>query len=575
MADLRLLKIPCGYAGLFTEAAPDALPEGFALEHKNFLLHQENKMVMRGPLYPHTEMTYGSGQMIIGCLRTHATMLVAFINPTAGKTIEPHRSWDIFSTDASAFAQPHLTMKHINLRTGAVTDVTASNVNRVPSTRQASIGNYTYAVGYYDGTQLATVPHIPNALISNHRLLRWTGTAVEPEIVTSAQRGMADVAVHYDKLFVLGSASSPNTLYFSDTGGPTGLATAADWQDDTTGLTNQIAIGRDDNQDHGVALAAAGQDLVIFKRHSIYVLSGYSSSTFTVRQVAAGLGCVDARSVIEVDHGVYFMSEQGYTFFDGAQFQLVSSNVRSELTEVLANTNLDNGGTVHAVRLPNDYILLSFLNQDPTTGAADDCWGYLFYAPAQRWSRYTSDATDTAVPRFSVQAGDTPYLLDGVELLKGDQLTRSYQMSHVSLDEFVEHRGVDLLPSAPSDAVAIPAQWFSALIRAAVPQYMMQLHRLFVHYTWVSVTDDGYYIRLVSGVGDDLLNEIQVDKMGTPANGYYRGLTVQDVFSEVHDAQLQVEWRGPTTLSGGSGVLADAIYDCFIEAQSTRQRRSS
>ena len=74
-----------------------------------------------------------------------------------------------------------------------------------------------------------------------------------------------------------------------------------------TGLTNKVQMDGD-TQDYGVGLATVRNGLIIFlRRSSVYLLKGTTSANYTLIPISQGVGCLDARSIVETDHGVYFI----------------------------------------------------------------------------------------------------------------------------------------------------------------------------------------------------------------------------------------------------------------------------
>lgn len=106
---------------------------------------------------------------------------------------------------------------------------------------------------------------------------------------------------------VLNGSTYSNRVWFSDLGDPDTF---------TTG-TNYFDVGKSDGQDI-TGIASLGEFLVIFKRKSIYILSGsnpdawvLSASVNNLSQIANGIGCVSAKSVVQVGNDLWFMSDDG------------------------------------------------------------------------------------------------------------------------------------------------------------------------------------------------------------------------------------------------------------------------
>lgn len=572
MAELKVERVPCGYQGLDTESAPEAVPDGFAPEHRNFLLHHEMEMHMRGPLTDHTTLTIGSDVIVTGIWSFGNAALVGLAATNATATREPWRA-PYSPATAAELAEPVTTMKLVDFDAMTVSNVAAAQ-GTVIMGRGTRIGDKVYGFAYSGGTDDDTGA----TYVHRRSLLAWDGTTSAPAAVANAPDSGLDIITHFNRLFTLGGRDVPgggtthefNTLYFSDNGGPVS-ALAAEWQDDVSGLTNKIVVDADNPDDFGVALGKAGDALVILKRHSVHLLTGYDQDTFTLKPYSQDVGCVDARSVVQFNDGVYFMSEEGYMFFDGSVLEPVDDMIR---TEIVANVDQtvgrhgSDGSKVHAIKLPNHYILLTIVNQSFIDGSLGTVQAsYLYHAPTRRWSRFDSAATANPVPVAAGNTHWTTFLIDGDHAVKADYITIPEACPS-------DERGFD---SVASTDARITPQWKSRLIRFGTPLFMSQFHRVLVDYKFV--LDDGadsdqlaWYVSAQEGTGREVLAEYQLYAMGDDTAYLYRRRNVHDEFNEVSDAQLTIEWHEDDS----TPAVNDArIFDCYIEYQTTRQRRST
>ena len=140
--------------------------------------------------------------------------------------------------------------------------------------------------------------------------------------LTAAPHGGFDINGYQQRLWMLGGVDTPGglkvheptTLYWTipvataGAGVPLGSA-SADWKDPVTGLTNKVQMDAD-TQDYGVGLATVRNGLIIFRRSSVYLLKGSTSANYTLIPISQEVGCFDPRSIVETDHGVYFMSSR-------------------------------------------------------------------------------------------------------------------------------------------------------------------------------------------------------------------------------------------------------------------------
>lgn len=589
LSQLKLDTIPCGYAGLDLTASPDHIEDGYAPYHDNFLLHYNGKMVMRGPITNDYSSSYASAiEHVTGVIIANGQMGIFTANKHATNKAEPWTAW-------------YRVPSGVNLATGknngvngqwthfrlyptplATSMLDVSLTGKHCKGRGARLGGYAWALAYSPGAQTS---YTTGAGFSTYG---WNGTSslifsqAEPASWGSTSAipfvGGQAIASHLSRLWVLGSNTARNTLYYTDTGGPTTpVPVLADWQDNTTGLTNQIVIGEETADDFGVGLGRVNSDLVIFKRRSVHVLRGYNSATFQVDLASNNLGCLDANTIVEVDGGVYFLSQRGYMFFDGTSFTLVSERVNPELlaiADVTVGDNGTDGSYAVAADIGNNYIMFTIGQQDMTTGALGtyqtkrQC--YLFHYPSERWSHFYSDALLSGTPVWVDKIMNQPFILDG-KWIYGINMVTQPDTSVIALLYRAREYSQETASYKP-----IKAKWKSRLISLGTPGYMAQIHRLLVNYRWVTsdAADDattGYTVTLTRGDGQQLAAPYNVPSMGSPGSYLYRRMNVADNFAEATDAQLSVEYTGPYT----SNVVDDAVYDCFIETQVARQRRSS
>jgi hypothetical protein len=69
-----------------------------------------------------------------------------------------------------------------------------------------------------------------------------------------------------------------------------------------------------------------GQYLVVFKRKSVWVLSGQDDTSWTVRRIGRGAGAIASKSVIEHDGLLYFLADDGLHVTDGTAEKAADGN---------------------------------------------------------------------------------------------------------------------------------------------------------------------------------------------------------------------------------------------------------
>lgn len=595
VGDLVAQTLVPAFGGIDTASSPSFMDKVKAPLVRNLLVDRPGVLPIRGPIVNHTELSLGTSLIPTGTWQFNNKILVGYMEQSASAKRDP---WVAPYRKAAASGDLSLgnttNMKLVDLDALTVSNVTVTDRHQVIGPGSARIGAYVYGYGYSCNT--ATNPAVSEngGFLFRRRLLRWDGTTTVPTIYTNAPEGSQAVLAHLNRLWVLGGRDVPggspstieqNTLYFSRPAGPT-TDTAAQWTDPVSGLVNKIVVDSDDQNDFGVGLAKVDQNLVIFKRRSIHVLYGYSPTTFTLRPATMNFGCIDQRSIVETHQGVYFLSDQGYMFYDGTQFTNVSGNelsnsLLSAALTAVGDLGLD-GGRAVATKLPNDYILLSICAQTTSSGAqlSTPRFSALLHTPTAAWSLFQSDVLSNPTPIALGRTSLNAWIFDANKVVKADYLTMPEQKpaSTGGKDECTV--------SAATQRARIPAVWQSRLYSLASPLGHSQLHRLLVDYHFAvegtaDDADNGFFVSLIQGNGTPLLfdsgavSEKQLPAQGHPTTGYlFRRRHVLDIFSECADVQLRIEWKQD---SGGDfpAVAKAEIYDCTVEYQPSRQKRAT
>lgn len=108
----------------------------------------------------------------------------------------------------------------------------------------------------------------------------------------------------HNYLFVAATSANPNRLYFSNLGTPTTF-TGSDFVDVNPGDSDSIT-----------GLGMLQDELFVFKRNTIWSITGWSGTTFGATTIATqntnvrlfGYGCIAPGSIISVGNDIYFLS---------------------------------------------------------------------------------------------------------------------------------------------------------------------------------------------------------------------------------------------------------------------------
>jgi hypothetical protein len=594
-------RIEPAYGGLDTDSAPDAISKTRAPVLENFLVDRPGKLPMRGPINGTIQIYSGSpDEKPVGVWAWRNSLLIGLKANSATATRDPWVAPYRHAAAAGDLAAGHTTAYHLDLDSGAVTSLSPA-ANQVPGPRSTALGDVVYGIGYGSATTSTQ-----GGSVQRHRpILKWDGTAALPTVLANAPLMAQDCRAHLNRLFVVGgmvpgtTTYAPNSLFWSDAGGPT-ADTLAQWQDDVSGLVNQVVIESTDPSDFGVGLAKVGRSLVVFKRRSTHLVLGSTPSTFEVRTFATDVGCIDARSIVEWKDGVFFASDQGFMWFDGQQIQNVTENLRSTVVAAMAQTAGDNGvdgGRVVASRLPNDYIFFGVGVTPATTGPSDMTFTGLYHPPRDAWVELTSDALSGGRPIDGGLAQTRTFLVDDTKVVQANALTAPETVpetergfdSDSPIFTF-DTSGAGPLFNGTGDALKnqltavtawttqvdtpIPARWWSKLARLSQSFLNSVVQRLAVDYTFAidGGTDDGssgWTVSLVDGRGNVLLSPTAMPSQGDPSSHAYRRQYLAEINGEAEDAQLRIEYLGPAT-----AIKDAAIFNSHIEFEPAQKRQS-
>ncbi len=125
------------------------------------------------------------------------------------------------------------------------------------------------------------------------------------------------LAMYRSRLFAAGDPQNPNRLYWSKL--PGGDRTIEDWGDDTSSVNvsgGHAEIG-ESGGDPIVGIAALSNQLLIFKKRSIYRLIGDKPSNFTVEKVDSDLETAAYTSLVTSGDMLYFLTKGGLCRFNG------------------------------------------------------------------------------------------------------------------------------------------------------------------------------------------------------------------------------------------------------------------
>lgn len=334
----------------------------------------------------------GTAKLAIGRKAISAT---AFVDPWFAPIVRP--------VAGSALAAPTADMA---IAFGATTFTnTATAANLIPGPRGISFEGTRYYIGY--GTLTAPVADAGGTFFAQSTNLCTISSAGAVAAMTNAPRGFIDIKGYQSRIWGLGGIDDPGSgttfnalaLFFTNPIGPGGgnAASFGDWKDPVFLTTNKIVMDGD-TTDPGVGLAVVRNGLLIFRKQSVWLLRGTTSASYSLTPVSRQVGCVDPRSIVETDKGVYFMSTQGLMITDGVSVRNVSGTVlytlQNAVTVVTAAIISSFGGYVTSTIASSGQLIVSMGIASVTSGAPDGhiqpVWSGMFDPNTNAWTRVTS-----------------------------------------------------------------------------------------------------------------------------------------------------------------------------------------
>lgn len=593
---LRTARVPAPSDGMDTDTSPNIIPATRGVVVQNYLPGERGRVRQRGSINTLDTGPLDGGGLGPLALPASDKLLYGNYVKDAVRFVPPWMAvWRPTVAGALAKAAVGANQAEVyDIAAGTSTDVTPTSREYLPNgNRSTKFGKFAYAIAYdsiNDTAQNASVGTVADGIENTNygtaerltRIMRWDSSGVlNPVIYAIGPRGAQDLRIHYNRLLVLGGRNpvtltegiDHNAIWYTraltanDFASGINNADAANtiWTDEVSGAVNKLSLA-DDRGDPAVAMAPVGRALAILKRRSIDVLSGFDSSSFQVRTASRGVGCIDPHSVVEVPEGVYFLSQQGFVFFDGVQVKIVSRSINTVLLPYVAQmTRTDIGYTfldASAVLLDNSYILLNISSQGDSTAASSLTKALLFHIPTGTWA--------TIVPA----AGGLDNLVKqsesfqiGLDVSSGGTLTISDLRSITNPGALAESvRGKD-------GSTTIQTKWHSRIVELASPLYKAQIHRVIVDYEWIvdGAASEGLFIgptiSLYNSNGS-LLDANTLPSQQDAGHEVTRGRFVWDTYAETSDVQVQIDYTGTAR-----ALVASSIIDVWIEFEQAAESR--
>lgn len=268
----------------------------------------------------------------------------------------------------------------------AVTSGEPLTMNAVVSTLQLQTYSVTGSArnGYITGAVLndlflLTNPYVPGNVAYYPYTFNGTTWSAQTELGAAGGTGLYKAGcgvVEHDRFFV-GNIYESSTKYssrirFSDAAAPT------TWTD-----ANYIDINPDDGQ-RVTALYAYQGSILIFKEHSVYVLTGRSTESFTIYNLTREFGTTNPESVQEINGVIYFVDvHRGIITFDGESFSELDVIQGAQNFLDTLYSNPDAKQTWFTAAAFDEWYVVSFGNG--TTSGTVNRWAWWYNTKSQTW----------------------------------------------------------------------------------------------------------------------------------------------------------------------------------------------
>jgi hypothetical protein len=383
------------------------------------------------------------------------------------------------------------------------------------------------------------------------KLYKWDGGAAAVNVVpinngpTGAD--IQDVTTWLSRVIVLGGvppgggSSSIRALYWTDPSWD-GTDTLVKWQDDVSGLTNQLVL---DEAAH--TLAVYNGALYVLGNTGIQVVRGSAPSNWNVRKVS-NLGCVVGRAgtnansggfstttAVVAEEGIYYVSTNGVALFDGVQSTVISEPVRSLFSslESLAELSILDDEWLHVL---------------PSAG---NRW-FAYHRVYKTWSEHQSGLFTAATPKW-LGSRPIPWAADTTRFLSVATIGKP-DISAAVLTALSITNGQDA-GGATSDIIATMK---SKMVELAMPNTKSQLRRVCADIVLQSPAVSSQPAWTVSAI--DEAGTVLATKSGisttTPAPQH----VVFDAFGEVDSIQLKWDIDG-----NAQNVTLCEIHDARVD----------
>lgn len=268
--------------------------------------------------------TDGANIYELGVPAPVAAPAAAILNPTVGHlpagTYQYVYTWVTSTANGSQESNPSPPVSFTITGPNAPGDIALSGitVSPVPAIgSQQIIARNIYRTEVNGGTFFFLTQIADNVTTTyNDTTITDAQLGIEVEFDNDIPPILSMIETHKDRLFGVDPAFPSNLLF------------SKQYRHDQWPILNSIPVGLNDG-DTITAIVSFFDQLVIFKRRAIYVLSGDDNINFTLQKVQTDdrVGALNNRVPSVLDNKVMFLSERGVYSFDGLRIKYESQKI--------------------------------------------------------------------------------------------------------------------------------------------------------------------------------------------------------------------------------------------------------
>lgn len=312
------------------------------------------------------------------------------------------------------------------------------------------------------------------------------------------------------------------------------IGNLSDWQDDASGLANQILVG--EGGDPIVGLYVVGRTLLVFKTYSIWAVYGDTPASFVVRRIADSMGLHNKTSAAVVNDAAIFVNDDGRpVVYDGAQFARLDG----------VGDYLDDSNS-YVERLGNDHVFIMTTSDDNA----------MLHVPTRGWSILDFDSTVVssfdAPSLVTTEQGET-YLVDDEVIRSIEGLTSS--AAGIKRERKRDDSGyVPIQPAVTYRTVALGTPFQNSVVR-----------RLAVDYKLGYGGVDNRWLVQLSNIAGTTIPDVEIDVVN---DGVATKRHVVELHQETSDLIISIEQDGVDPSAGDGAEL----YDVYVEFEPAQRR---